>query len=83
VVVVVGIKELARLVAVHRDVGTVKIQHDFLRRFLVLLDEVMPQQFMGFDHCLPIHALLHPTQGRFARQNGLFTGRGLKYLVSA
>ncbi len=59
--IVVGVEELAGLVAVHRDIGAVEIQHDFIGWFVVLFVEVMPQHFMGLDHRLPVHALLHPT----------------------
>ena len=79
-VIVVGVKELAELVAMHRNVGAVKIQHDLLGG--LLFNEVLPGQFVGLNYCLPVHALLHPAQGRFARQNGIFTGRGLKCPVS-
>jgi hypothetical protein len=67
----------------HWNVSAIEVQHDFLGWGFVLFNEVMPQQFVGFDHGLPVHALFHPAQGRFARQNGIFTGRGLKCLVSA
>ncbi len=79
----VGGEKLAGLVSMNRNVGALKIQHDFSGRSFVLLNEVMPQQFLGVEHCLQVHALLHPAQGRFARQNGLYTGRGLAWLVSA
>merc|ERR1712000_301717 len=36
VMVVIPVKELTRLVAVHRNIGAVKIQHDFLGRLLML-----------------------------------------------
>ena len=42
-VIVIGVKELSGLIAMNRDIGTVKIQHDFLRRCLVLFDEMLPQ----------------------------------------
>ena len=42
-VVVVAVEELARLLAVNRDIGTVKVQHNFRRWLLVLLNEVVPK----------------------------------------
>ena len=45
--IVVGIKELAGLVAMHRNVGAVKIQHDVFWWGLVLLNKVVPEQFIG------------------------------------
>lgn len=42
-VIVIGVKELAGLVAMNRNIGAIKIQHDFLRRRLVLFDKVMPK----------------------------------------
>src|SRR5690606_7887175 len=82
-VIVVGVKELAGLVAMHWNISAIEVQHNFLGWSLVLFNEVMPQQFVGLDHGLPVYALFHAAQGRFARQNGLFTGRGLKCLISA
>jgi hypothetical protein len=61
--IVVGIKELAGLVAMHRNVGAVKIQHDFFWWGLVLLNKVVSEQFMSFNNGLPVHSLLHPAQG--------------------
>jgi hypothetical protein len=31
---------------------------------VVLLDEVMPKQFVDLNHRLPVDLLLHPAQGR-------------------
>ena len=62
VVVVISVKELAGLVAMHRNVGAIEVQHDFLGWGVVLLNEVMPQQFVGLDHGLPVYALLHSAQ---------------------
>ena len=59
-VVVVAIEELAGLIPVDRNIGTVKVQHDLLGWFVMLLDEVVPEQFMGLHHRLPVCSLLHP-----------------------
>merc|ERR1711964_309895 len=69
VMVVIPVKELTRLVAVHRNIGAVKIQHDFLGRLLMLLDKVVPEQLMRFDNGLPIHRLLHSTKRGLAGQS--------------
>ena len=45
--IVAGIKELAGLVAMHRNVGAIKIQHDVFWWGLVLLNKVVPEQFIG------------------------------------
>ena len=81
-VVVVAVEELARLLAVNRDISTIKVQHDFCRWLLVLLDEVVPQHLMGLHYCLPIGVLFHPAQRRLARQRLHFTERRLKRLGS-
>src|SRR5690606_39558069 len=61
-VIVVGVKDLAGLVAMHRNIGAIKIQHNFLGWSLVLFNEVMPQQFVGLDHGLPVYALFRSAQ---------------------
>lgn len=66
VVIVVGIEELAGLVAMHWHIGAIKIQHGLLRWFVMQLNEVMPQQFVGFYHRLSVHSLPHPAKGRLA-----------------
>jgi hypothetical protein len=46
-VIVVGVKEFAGLVAMHWEVSAIEVQHDLLRWFVVLLDEVVPEQFVS------------------------------------
>ena len=75
--VVIPVKELTRLVAVHRNIGAVKIQHDFLRRLFVLFNKVVPEQLMGLHNGLPVHCLFHSAQRGFASQSGGVTRGGL------
>ncbi|GAB3347563.1 hypothetical protein GCM10027512_19580 [Chromohalobacter beijerinckii] len=82
-VIVITVKELAGLLAMHGDVGAIKVQHDLLWWFVMLFNEVMPQQLMGLHYCLPIGVLLHPAQRRLACQRILFTERCLKGLIIA
>ena len=43
VVIVIAVKELAGLLAVHGNIVVIKVQHDLLGWLVMLLNEVMPQ----------------------------------------
>ena len=61
VMVVAGFKEPFGLVAIHFYTGTIKIQHGLSERFAMLLDKMIPQQFVGFNHRLSVHLPFHQT----------------------
>ena len=73
VVIVIAVKELAGLLAVHGNIVVIKVQHDLLGWLVMLLNEVMPQQLMGLHHRLPVYLLLAPSQCRLTRQDFIFT----------
>jgi hypothetical protein len=63
---VVAVKVLAGLITVEGDVGAVEVQNNLFWWRVMLIDKVMPEDFMGLDDCLSIHTTLQATQSRLA-----------------
>lgn len=61
-------EEAAFLIAVHRHVGRMEVEHDLGRCLVMLGDEVLPQQAMGLHQRFTIGLLFQAPQGGFAGQ---------------
>ncbi|GAB3375310.1 hypothetical protein GCM10027514_11100 [Azotobacter armeniacus] len=55
--VVIAVEEAALLIAMHRHIGRIEIEHDLGGCLVMLSDEVLPQQAMGLHHRFAIGLL--------------------------
>lgn len=83
VMVVIAMKEAPFLIAMHRHIGRIEVEHDLSRRLIMLGDEVLPQQAMGLHHRFAIGLLFQAPQSGFAGQRLQAVNRSLQRVVMA
>ncbi len=58
------VEEATVLFAVHRIVGGIKVQNEFLRRPFERSNELLEKRFVQLPGCVTIRPVLETTQGR-------------------
>ena len=83
VAVVITVEEATLLMAMHRIVGRVDVQHDLFRRPRKGGDEALHQNLVNRPRPAPLGPVLETAQGRSAGQRTVAPGSGLKAQVMA